>query len=101
MWQKEHANTRLYASYHGHRHGTGGLGSIYEYSVLDIQKHKETKLEHVTWADFDQQKRLVLAKDGKLFSAAVVDGELVYTELTDFNANQPEAIDSPDWAKKW
>lgn len=64
-------------------------------------KYEERNLSDITWADFDQQKRLVLAKAGKLFSAAVVDGELSYTELADFNANTPEAIESPDWAKKW
>jgi hypothetical protein len=77
-----------------------GSGSVYRYSLMNEQS-REMSLEGVNWADFDQRKRLVLAKEGKLFSAAVVDGELVYTELADFNANQPEAIESPDWAKKW
>jgi hypothetical protein len=76
-------------------------GDNQQYAVIDRRTNQEATLKDVVWADFDQQKRLVLAKHGKLFSAAVVDGELSYTELADFNANQPEAIESPDWAKKW
>lgn len=72
-----------------------------EYAVVDRSTNQESVLKNVVWADFDLQKRLVLAKDGKLFSAAVVDGELSYTELADFNANTPEAIEAPDWAKQW
>lgn len=72
-----------------------------EYSLIKHPTNQESVLKDVVWADFDQQKRLVLAKAGKLFSAAVVDGGLALTELADFNTNQPEAIESPAWAKRW
>jgi hypothetical protein len=77
------------------------LDNNLEYLVVDRSTNQESSLKDVVWADFDQQKRLVLAKAGKLFSACVREGELSYTELADFNANTPEAIESPDWAKKW
>ncbi|MEZ4671334.1 MAG: hypothetical protein R3E39_25815 [Anaerolineae bacterium] len=52
-------------------------------------------------ADFDQQGRVVFFSAGKLLGAALHDGELVYTELADFNANKPESVEAPDWAKQW
>lgn len=58
-------------------------------------------LTGVPWADFDQQGRLVFAKEGKLFSAALQNGDLHLTELANFNANQFESIEAPAWAQKW
>ncbi|MEO8607012.1 MAG: hypothetical protein ABI690_03985 [Chloroflexota bacterium] len=59
-------------------------------------------LSGVTWADFDYKRRPVMAKDGKIFTVNLNEAdELIFTELADFNANQPEAIESPAWAKKW
>ena len=59
------------------------------------------ELMDTVWADFDQQGRIVLARDGKLFGAALQNGELVYTELADFNANKPEPVEAPEWAQRW
>jgi len=42
-----------------------------------------------------------LAKEGKLFSGVVLDGELALTELADFNADKPEQVATPDWARRW
>jgi hypothetical protein len=65
-------------------------------------KNLEHVLPDVTWADWDQQRRPVLAKEGKIFTFKFNEADdLIFTELADFNANQPEAIESPDWAKKW
>ncbi|MBZ0282652.1 MAG: hypothetical protein K8L97_18065 [Anaerolineae bacterium] len=55
----------------------------------------------VNWADFDQRGRLVLAREGKLFSASLKNDELIYHELADFNNHRPERMEAPDWAKKW
>jgi hypothetical protein len=91
-WAKLMYNHKLMFAY---------ANSSLRYQFIDEANGKTIDLDKVEWADFDQQKRLVLAKAGKLFSAAVVDGELALTELADFNANQPEAIESPAWAKRW
>lgn len=58
-------------------------------------------LKAVEWADFDQRGRLIVARQGKLFSAVVENGELNLTELADFNANQPQPLEAPEWAKQW
>jgi hypothetical protein len=49
----------------------------------------ERDLPGVTWADFDRAKRLVLAKEGKLFAGKVENGELSLIELADFNYDKP------------
>jgi hypothetical protein len=98
MWIKESSDFRL-TQYVGAN--PDDEYERYEYLLTDIKSGQEFDLADAIWADFDQQKRLVLAKAGKLFSAAVVDGELALTQLADFNGNQPEAIESPEWAKKW
>lgn len=67
---------------------------------IDID-HKNHDLTGLEWADFDQQGRLVLAKEGKLFSGTLNNGELQLTELADFNGNKPNPQPAPDWAQKW
>jgi hypothetical protein len=65
----------------------------------------QLNLPEVTWADYDQQRRLIIAKDGKLFTVTVEPGKgeqsLTFTELADFNANEPSGVETPTWAKKW
>ena len=84
--------------YFGYR---SGKGKLEKYSVVNDQTGEKTLLSDVTWADFDQQGRLVLAKEGKLFSAALQNGDLSLNELADFNANKPDPQPAPDWATKW
>jgi hypothetical protein len=94
-------NASGYKAPTGKRPAGKRLDDNLEYGLINRLTNQPLPLKDIVWADFDQQRRLVLAKAGKLFSAAVIDGELALTELADFNANQPEAIDSPAWAKKW
>jgi hypothetical protein len=69
--------------------------------VLNNQTGERHLLSDATWADFDQQGRLVLAREGKLFSGTLQNGDLQLTELADFNANKPDLQPAPDWAQKW
>lgn len=98
QWQKSLGNVTLTQYYWGYdsRHG----GTLYAYSVSH-EGRPGIELDGARWADFDQQKRLVLAKEGKLFSAAMKKGELSLTELVDFNANKHEPVETPGWAQKW
>lgn len=84
--------------FYGHRFKSG---RIYKYGLVTVSNNLIYELKGANWADFDQQGRLVLARDGKLFSAALQHGEMVYTELADFNANKPEPVEAPDWAQRW
>lgn len=72
----------------------------YRYRIKDLSFSKNYHLPGITWADVDQQGRLIIARNGKLFSADVQDG-LTLSELADFNAHQPETFPAPEWATKW
>jgi hypothetical protein len=80
----------------------GGYRGQYRYSIRENDDAHEIKLAKVRWADIDQRGRVVLARDGKLFTATITDkGELTLTELADFNASKPEQVQTPAWAKRW
>jgi hypothetical protein len=54
-----------------------------------------------TWADFDQQGRLVFASEGKLFSGTLQKGKVGLAQLADFNGSKPSAVKAPAWATHW
>lgn len=62
----------------------------------------EVELQRASWADWDQQGRLVFAHGGKLFARHVhVGGVDEPVELADFNECIPTPMEAPDWAKVW
>ncbi len=83
------------------RHYRGEYPHLFEFFYVDGITGHYYSLENATWADFDQQGRLVLAKEGKLFVGTIDNGDLQLTELADFNANKPDPQPAPDWAQKW
>lgn len=110
VWYKESGNIRVTQLIYGDHRRTWSYGypnDFYapvlecEYGITISPGDDFKKLDGVTWADFDHRSRLVLAKEGKLFSAAVSDKELTLTELADFNANKPEQVKTPGWARRW
>jgi hypothetical protein len=63
---------------------------------------EELPLEGAEWADWDQQGRLVFARNGKIFAlAADAIGQEPPEELIDLNRNRPKHVVAPDWAKTW
>ena len=63
---------------------------------------EELPLEDAEWADWDQQGRLIFARNGKIYAlAADAIGQAPPEELIDLNGNQPEPMEAPDWAKVW
>jgi hypothetical protein len=73
-----------------------------EFAVAMSGRSAFKPIERASWADWDQQGRLVFARDGKIFGARLDDrGHLVERELADFNSSKPESVPSPDWASKW
>lgn len=70
--------------------------------VKDIKRNLEIPLEGAAWADWDKRGRLVYAKEGKLFTGAINNvNQIQSTEIADFNANKPERVTTPEWAKVW
>jgi hypothetical protein len=94
-------NHRLLMDHGLYRHSPYNVIPVYRYRMIEESLNKEVHLPGITWADFDQRNRLVLARNGKIFAARIDAGGLALTELADFNANTPEAIEAPAWAKKW
>jgi hypothetical protein len=58
-------------------------------------------LPGVTWADWDDGRGLVLVRGGRLYRATVDAVKLREVELYDFNPLRPEAVVTPDWARRW
>ncbi|MBI3944961.1 MAG: hypothetical protein HY321_03515 [Armatimonadetes bacterium] len=75
---------------------------VFRFAIRDAASHGETLLSGATWADWDQQGRLVYAVGGRLFAAEVSpDVGIVAHELADFNACRPERREAPEWARHW
>jgi len=55
----------------------------------------------VSWADIDQQGRLVFSFDGKLYTGTVLPGRVELIQLADFSSSKPAPLKSPDWANQW
>jgi len=98
IWRKQFQTYSIEKHYIGYRWRMGEVNRLF---VVNNQTHEKVLLSDATWADFDQQGRLVLAKEGKLFAATLDNGDLKLTELADFNANKPDPQPAPDWAQKW
>ena len=75
----------------------GPYGDTYRLEITDDL----VPLSDVTWADWDDGRRLVFARHGRLFNATVEGTQLHEAELYDFNPLVPEEIVAPDWARRW
>ncbi len=72
------------------------------YALQDDRRGELTAIEGATWADWDRSGRLVYVKEGKLFAVEVGEkGVGGPRELADFNAQRPEPLEAPGWAKTW
>ncbi len=98
IWRKPYNDYTIEKHYFGYRMDRGEVNKLF---IVNNQTSEKVLLSDATWADFDQQGRLVFAKEGKLFSGILDKGELDLTELADFNANKPDPQPAPDWAQKW
>lgn len=57
---------------------------------------------NANWVDWDQNGRLVLLKDGKLFLGTENNyGGFSIDEFVNFNLQKPESKVSPEWARQW
>jgi hypothetical protein len=71
---------------------------VVEFELRHESSGETRSLGWGTWADWDQQGRLVLARDGRLFS---LDDEGSSSEVADFNGQTPEPAPAPAWARDW
>lgn len=73
-----------------------------EFSLIRGNNEAGTPIPCTSWADWDQNGRLVLCRGGKLFVSRPEGGKLgPETELADFNSSKPEPLPSPRAATLW
>lgn len=78
-----------------------GLHYSEQFKLLDGHSLSVT-LGDASWADWDQQGRLVFAAGGRIMTGALTrDGNLEQHLLLDLNSSKPTAIVAPDWAAHW
>jgi len=100
--QKENADHtyRLTMQENGYNYNQYGDRSVITYTLQRKRDQAEFLISD-TWADWDQQGRLVYAEEGKLFAGNPGRVGTVPVLLKDFNPNQVRLIKSPEWAKTW
>jgi hypothetical protein len=99
--QNQAATHRLVERWVGYSTSKLGSDTVLEFSLQEINTGVETTLPFVEWADWDQQNRLVFARDGMLF-AAEINGESVHAHIVaDLNAERPSTMAAPEWATQW
>jgi hypothetical protein len=100
MWQRRHASESRTLTMFERWESYSEYGGPYviEYECRDDRSGAVTALGRATWADWDQQGRLVLARDGRL---NVWTEEQGFVALYDFNGQAPDPQPSPIWAHEW
>jgi len=71
------------------------------FSVKPSRSTAQLPIDADTWADWDQQGRLVYVKEGRLYAAKVSDAGIDAQLLVDFTAQKPEPVAPALWAKTW
>jgi hypothetical protein len=73
-----------------------------EFAVGSIGQSELVNIDQASWADFDQQGRLVFAKDGKVFAGEVDEQNRISEKLLiDLNPLKPCTLRTPKWATEW
>ena len=73
-----------------------------EFALVTRKGSMLTSIERAGWVDWDQQGRLVFARDGRIFTGRIEpDGRLAESQLVDLNASKPCPLAPPRWATIW
>ena len=98
-WERQHPGgpLRLRMRHRFEDFSVYGGPYVVQYSVCRPDA-AEADLGQATWADWDQQGRLVLARDGRLL---VWDETGGFQELENFNGQTPDPQPAPDRATTW
>lgn len=75
---------------------------VSSYSLEDRETREKHPVVGATWADWDQQGRLVFAGNGCMFVAELLEpGHIDPVQIADFNNDEPAEITPPEWARTW
>jgi hypothetical protein len=54
-----------------------------------------------SWADIDQQGRLIFTSAGRLYARVIQKERVELKQLADFTGSNPSLLESPAWALSW
>ncbi len=74
-----------------------------DFALRSVKQFLVANIARASWVDWDQQGRLVFARDGKIFAAAIKGdiNNIVEKQLVDLNPSKPKPLPPPEWATKW
>ena len=73
-----------------------------EFALRNVKSLAMNTIERASWVDWDQQGRLVFARDGKIFAGEISSNCRMREKLiADLNPNKPESKAPPEWATRW
>jgi len=96
-WCKDHPSQpyRLWMTLHNEKRAILHLG------LKDSPESTKIPIPSDTWADWDQQGRLVFTHEGRLYAGGISRSRITPVLLADFRPNQVRLIESPAWARSW
>ena len=72
------------------------------FGLRDNERQTLLPIEGAVWADWDNQGRLVYAKEGRLFTRDISHPrEIRPKAIAEFNSSKPKRVKSPQWAREW
>lgn len=92
IWQKVTPQGLLLRQMHTHH---------FPAQITFVHNQQSTLLDNYELVDFDQRGRLIATRDRQLLVLDRADPNHKFTVLADFSDQQPEAIEPPEWVKKW
>lgn len=79
-----------------------GLDYSEDFRLIDRKNQTTSQIDRANWVDWDQHGRLIIARDGKIFTHIISEGGMsTDVELINLTENKPMAVPSPEWAKTW
>lgn len=99
IWRKPHPGGRYVLVKEWYREPDFSWESLTY--LLDTEADRQIPLEQVTWEEWDQQGRLIFAREGKLWAGEIAGSHMQPRLIADFNANRPAGLLPPAWAKRW
>lgn len=91
----------LYMHLTGINENQFGDDLILHYAVTDEHINHSYTIENATWADWDQQGRLVYISKGLLLGQQFKPELKLARVIADLNPHTPSSVITPDWATKW
>jgi hypothetical protein len=103
IWRKrnQRPDLSLLMKFIGTRHYQYGDDLILEYLVVDDNNNDTHPIEKATWADWDQQGRLVYITKGLLICQQFQPELKLPRVIADLNPQIPMSLTTPDWAATW